>query len=117
MSETILKPKVKAKAKAKKPRLSLVTKSETLKNMLTDLILKKGLSIYEAAISCDMDEGAAKRSLFSKKPTAQQINRAMEIYDKGLSLTIACVSSGVSFEYFRKARKNRVSNEYKPQRW
>ncbi len=117
MSETILKPKVKAKAKAKKPRLSLVTKSETLKNMLTDLILKKGLSIYEAAISCDMDEGAAKRSLFSKKPTAQQINRAIEIYDKGLSLTIACVASGVSVEHFRKAKQERSANKYNPYRW
>jgi dephospho-CoA kinase len=44
MSETILKPKVKAKAKAKKPRLSLVTKSETLKKMFAEL--GRGVSFF-----------------------------------------------------------------------
>jgi hypothetical protein len=115
MPATILKAKYKVKAK--KPYFNIIKKSETLKNMLSDLILKKGLSIYEAAISCDIDEAAARRSLFSKKPTAQQINRAIEIYDKGLSLLVACVASGVSVEHFRKAKQERFSNKFNPQRW
>lgn len=93
------------------------SQAEAERNILRDLILKKGMSLHEAAVAGNLDACKVHARLFDKRPTESQLNRAMEIYDKGLSLTIACVSSGVSFEYFRRARKNRVTNEYKPQRW
>jgi len=127
MSEIVLKTKSKSKVKpeaysypnkyTKKVKPVFISQAVAEKNMLMDMILNKGLSIQEAAIRCDLDECAAYRRLFSKKPTPQQINRAIEIYDKGLSLTIACVASGVSVEHFRKAKQERSANKYNPYRW
>jgi hypothetical protein len=99
----------------RKPDTFSLPKAE--RNILRDLILKKGMSLHEAAVAGNLDACKATARLFDKRPSKEQLNRAMEIYDKGLSLTIACVASGVSFEHFRAARRNHVSNEYKPQRW
>jgi hypothetical protein len=99
----------------RKPDTFSLPKAE--RSILRDLILKKGMSLHEAAVAGNIDVSKAHSRLFDKHPTEAQINRAMEIYDKGLSFNIACVASGVSFEHFRTARKNRVANEYKPQRW
>jgi len=96
---------------------AIFTQAEAEKNVLTDMVVNKGLSIYEAAVKCDIDELRAHRILFNKKPTDKQISRAFEIYDKGLSMIIACVSSGVSPAIFKSLNKQRLENTYKPYRW
>jgi hypothetical protein len=121
MSETILKAKSEHKPRvykyAGKNSNAALNKTRTLKSVLTHLIVNQGVSIDAAAISCDLDTDAAKRILFSRKPTTQQIDKAIEIYEEGLSLTVACASSGVSVEHFRKAKQERPSKKYKPLRW
>ena len=87
------------------------------KQALRDLVLKHGFSISDAAAKFDMDEGRVENLLFSKYPTAQQYDYALEIYNKGFSMTVACVGAGVSFEHFKKARKEAIKHEYKPMRW
>ncbi len=94
-----------------------VSKRVMDRQVLRDLILKHGFSIGDAAAKFDMDEGRVRRLLFSKVPTAQQYEYALEIYNKGFSVTIACVGAGVSFEHFKKARKEAMRHEYKPLRW
>lgn len=87
------------------------------KNILRDLVIKHGYSVAEAAAKFDIDEGRAERLLYTKNPTAQQYEYALEIYDKGLSMVIACVAAGVSPSNFAKARRERVRNAYRPLRW
>jgi hypothetical protein len=91
--------------------------AEAERSMLRDLILRKNMSIYDAGVAANLDDCKVNARLFDKHPTESQINRAMEIYDKGLSLTIACVASGVSFEHFRKAKHEKDATKHKPQRW
>lgn len=90
---------------------------EMYKNVLRDSILKKNMSIFDAAFKLDIDECSAHGILFDKKPSQKQIDYAMEIFDKGLSLTVACVAAGVSFAAFKKARRDCGNIYYKPQRW
>lgn len=111
MTETTLKSKAKNKSRrykySKKPRFAPPSYTETLKNTLKHLIVNQGVSIDAAAMSCDLDADAAKRILFSNKPTQEQTNKAMKIYNKGFSLNVACVASGVSCEHFRKTTQER----------
>lgn len=75
----------------------------TGKNTLQDLILRKNYSITAAADALDIDETLANSWLFSNKPTQMQIDKAIETYNKGLSLLHACVIAGVSFKAFKQA--------------
>lgn len=100
--------------KAKLGKFSLV---EAEKNMLKDLILRKNMSIYEASVRCDIDERRANFVLFDKKPTQNQIDYALEIYNKGLPMLQACVASGVSFDTFKKIRREQMQKDRNPQRW
>jgi hypothetical protein len=123
MTETTTKPKTRVRSKrkrviyAKKPKTDCFSQAVAEKNILSNLILIKGLSIHDAAVACDLDTCKAYSRLFSKHPTDQQINRALEIYNKGLPLLTACVASGVSPEKFKAINKQRYANQYNPQRW
>jgi hypothetical protein len=122
MSETILKTKSKSKSTScfhnykKKPPIPFSTQALADRNMLKDFIIRKGLSIYEASVRCDIDECRANFVLFDKKPTQNQIDYALEIYNKGLPMLQACVASGVSFETFKKIRREQMQKDRKPQR-
>jgi hypothetical protein len=87
------------------------------KTVLRELILKKNYSIFDAAFKFDMDEVTAIGILFDKKPTQAQIDYALEIYNKGLSMTVACVAASVPFNIFKKAHSTAPRTEYKPKRW
>jgi hypothetical protein len=87
------------------------------RNLLRSMILKHGLSVYEASVRCDIDECKAYNRLFDRKPTQQQIEHAFEVYDKGLSLIFACTASGVSPEHFRKLNRARQNKINKIHRW
>jgi len=87
------------------------------KTVLRELILKKNYSIFDAAFKFDMDEITAIGILFDKKPTQQQIDYALEIYNKGLSMVVACVAASVPFNIFKKALSAAPRDEYKPKRW
>jgi hypothetical protein len=103
--------------KYKKKEPITISRSAMDKQALRDLVLKHGFSISDAAAKFDMDEGRVERLLFSKVPTAQQYDYALEIYNKGFSMTVACVGAGVSFAHFKKARKEAMRHEYRPLRW
>lgn len=123
MTATITKPKSKVRSNrkrtiyTKKPKTDYFSQAVAEKNVLSNLILIKGLSIHDAAVACDLDTCKAYSRLFSKRPTEQQINRALEIYNKGLPLLTACVASGVSPEKFKDINKQRYTKQYNPQRW
>jgi hypothetical protein len=123
MTETTTKPKPRVRSNRKKtvytrkPKTDYFSQALAEKNILANLILIKGLSIHDAAVACDLDTCKAHSRLFSKRPTEQQINRALEIYNKGLPLLTACVASGVSPEKFKAINKQRYANQYNPQRW
>jgi hypothetical protein len=108
-------PKPKTKSEMKKSAYK--TMRETYRTVLRHLILRKNFSIFDAANKYDIDECAAENVLFDKKPTPRQIAYALEIYDKGLSVTIACVAAGVPLKVFKKALRERSSTEYRPKRW
>lgn len=89
----------------------------SLKYALKNLIIKDGYSVFSAASKYDMEESHANNILFDKKPTDKQFAHAFEIYDKGFSLTMACVVSGVSPEAFKSARRAKENKQYRPARW
>lgn len=115
--ETTTTPPVKKRSSkpskyiAKKPGLRALEKS-----MLQNLVLKKDYSIAAAADSLDIDETLAHSTLFSKNPTQQQIDYALEVYNKGLSLLHACVASGVSMASFKKVYHATRVTRYRSQR-
>ena len=87
------------------------------KQSLIDLVLKRGHSVEYAAVLLYIDDILAKKLIFTNKPTQNQIDYAMEVYNKGLPVMHACVASGVSFETFKKVRRELAEKEYKPYRW
>ena len=88
-----------------------------IKQALQELIIKHGYSIVDAAAKFDIDECRAEYILFSSKPNKQQTAHALEIYNKGFPLMMACVASGVSIKDFNKAKKQESLQQYKPLRW
>jgi hypothetical protein len=86
------------------------------RKLLQDLVLQKSYSITAAADSLDIEETLANSILFNKKPTQEQIDYALEIYNKGLPLLHACVASGVAMEVFKKAYRATKVDRYRSQR-
>ena len=112
---TTVTDKLTAKQENKKSAHKIAREQQ--KAVLKVLIIKNNLSIAQAAFKLDMEECTATGILFAKRPTQKQIDYALEVYNKGLSLTIACVAAGVSFPVFRKALREARANENRIQRW
>ena len=103
--------------KQKKRDYSKTNINARIKEALKKLIIKDNYSVFDAASKYDMDELHAENILYSKKPSKQQISHAFEIYDKGFPLIMACVSSGVSPQTFKTAKRDKSKNKYRPERW